>query len=438
MAASTNSVASPCLRAAHHELAHQRRAGTRRGLVGRLGDATIERGIAGQGAQVLADQRPRDDAEHAIEGRVRHADDAAAIRQHHAFVHDFDGQRLAAQHLFVHLAVRDVVHHADKAIDRAVEVDHRLVGEMNPARIATQGLQGQFHFGSFTATQPLATLNGAGMVGGEEHLPPADAVQFLEGAAEEGLEPRAGPYHLGFAVVVDRRFVNEAGGQLGHGAIAEFALSQRIGCLLAFGDVHHHAHQARELAGRRIRDGAILDLHPAELAVGPANFHDEFHGLAGEVTLHARDAGFFPSFADVEALPASAPEFFFAAAIDTLGAQRPFELVDAAGVHCVLVHGAGRQIGNRAVARVIQQQDAFVGLAPGDVARMCNDAHHGRIAERVDRDAFQPAPAAITVAEAVLEAVQILGRDLRGEHGAKSLAHGIGIVGVQELGGIAA
>ena len=36
------------VRAAHRELAHQRRAGARGGLVGGFGDAPVERGIAGQ------------------------------------------------------------------------------------------------------------------------------------------------------------------------------------------------------------------------------------------------------------------------------------------------------------------------------------------------------------------------------------------------------
>ena len=41
---------------AHREFAHQRRAGARGGLVGELGDTPVQRRIAGQLAQVLADQ----------------------------------------------------------------------------------------------------------------------------------------------------------------------------------------------------------------------------------------------------------------------------------------------------------------------------------------------------------------------------------------------
>ncbi len=56
MAASMNRRGVTILRTAHRELAHQRRAGARGGLVGELGDAPVQRRIAGQLAQVLADQ----------------------------------------------------------------------------------------------------------------------------------------------------------------------------------------------------------------------------------------------------------------------------------------------------------------------------------------------------------------------------------------------
>jgi len=267
---------------------------------------------------------------------------------------------------------------------------------------------------------------------------PADAVEILDGAAEKGFETGAGPDHLGFTRLIDRGFVDEAGGQFGHGAIAELAFAQRIAGLLALGDVHRHAHQPRELAGGWLGDGAVLHFHPADLAVRPADLHQELDGLAGEITLRARDARFFPAFAHMETLPAEAPVLLLVAAVDALGAMHPLELVDSRGVHDVLVHRARGQIGDRAVARVVQQQDAFVCLAPGDVARMRDDAHHGGIAERIDRDALQPAPAAVAMTEAVLEAVQVLRRDLRGHDCAESFAHRVGVIRVQEFGGVAA
>ena len=102
------------------------------------------------------------------------------------------------------------------------------------------------------------------------------------------------------------------------------------------------------------------------------------------------------------------------------------------------MHRAFGQIGDRAIARVIQRQDALVGLAAIDVARVGDDAEHRGIVERVDRDALEPAPAAVAMAEAVFEAIELgLGaRDWRAA--AKSFAHRLRIVRVQELGGIAA
>ena len=116
-------------------------------------------GSQGSWLEVLADERAGDDAEHAIEGRVGHADDAAAVGQHHAFVHHLDGQRLAAQHFFVGLAVRDVVHHADEPASPCRRRDDRLVGQVDPARLAAQRLQRQLHLGAFAA---CAAAGGAG------------------------------------------------------------------------------------------------------------------------------------------------------------------------------------------------------------------------------------------------------------------------------------
>ena len=200
IAASTNSAASPsCAPRTVSSLT----SGAPARAAASSADSAMRRssgGSQGSWLEVLADQRAGHDAEHAIEGRIGHADDAVAVRQHHAFVHDLDGQRLAAQHFFVRLAIGDVVHHADEAVDDAVERDDRLVGQMDPARVAAQCLQRHLHLGAFALAQALATLDGAGVVGREKHVPPAEAVQLLERAAEECLQARTGPDDLGFAV----------------------------------------------------------------------------------------------------------------------------------------------------------------------------------------------------------------------------------------------
>ncbi len=146
------------IRAAYGELAHQRSARTGGDLIGGFGNTPVERRMAGHLIEVFADQRAGDDSKHAIEGRVGHADDAAAVRQHDALVHDFDRQRLAAQHFFVGLAVSDVVHDADEAVDLAIGVEQRLVGEVDPTRLAAQSLQRQLRDGAFTAAYSLAPV----------------------------------------------------------------------------------------------------------------------------------------------------------------------------------------------------------------------------------------------------------------------------------------
>ena len=69
---------------------------------------------------------------------------------------------------------------------------------------------------------------------------------------------------------------------------------------------------------------------------------------------------------------------------------------------------------------------------------MRDDAEHRGIVERVDRHAFEPEPAAIAMAEAVLETIELGLGSAIGEQAAKTLAHRLRIVRVQELPGIAA
>ena len=86
----------------------------------------------------------------------------------------------------------------------------------------------------------------------------------------------------------------------------------------------------------------------------------------------------------------------------------------------------------------LQREDAFVGLAAIDVARMRDDAEHRGVVERVDGHALEPEPAAIAMAKAVFETIELgLGVAI-GEQAAKALAHRLDIVRVQELGGVAA
>ena len=53
------------------------------------------------------------------------------------------------------------------ALHGAVEPEDRLIGEVDPARVAAQGLERQLHLGSFAHAQALAAFDGAGMVGRE-------------------------------------------------------------------------------------------------------------------------------------------------------------------------------------------------------------------------------------------------------------------------------
>ena len=377
-----------------------------RGFVGGFGDAPVEWRIAGQLIEMLADQRSGNDAKHAIERRVGHADDAAAVGQHDALVHDLDGQRLAAQHFLVGLSIRDVVHHADETAHLAVRGKQRLVGEVNPARLTAQRLQRHLHVGAFALANSLAPLERAGVVGRKKYLAPAEAIHLFESAAEELIPAGTRPHDLRLAVFVDRGLVDEARRELGHRAIAEFAFAQRVGRLFAFGDVDRDADQAREPAGGRIGDRAILHLDPAQLAIRATDLRRELHGLAAQITLGAPETLFAQVVTLDKAQPAAAPVFLFAAAVDAFGAEAPFELVHTARIHEVFVHRAFRQIGDGAIARVVQRQAAFVGLAAVDVARVRDDAAHRRIGERVDRDALEPAPAAIAMTEAVFEAIQ--------------------------------
>ena len=125
---------------------------------------------------MFADEGSTDDAKHAIESGIGHTNDAAAIRQHHAFVHHFDRQRLAAQHFLAGLAVGDVVHHADESRHAAIERDDRLVREVHPAGRTAQRLQCHLRLGPFSPAQLLASLHGAGVIRRQENLAPAEAV----------------------------------------------------------------------------------------------------------------------------------------------------------------------------------------------------------------------------------------------------------------------
>ena len=88
------------------------------------------------------------------------------------------------------------------------------------------------------------------------------------------------------------------------------------------------------------------------------------------------------------------------------------------------MHRAFGQVRDGAIARVIQQQVAFIRLAAIDVARMRDDAEHRGIGERVHGDALEPAPAAVPVPEAVFESIEFgLVRRLRREDDAEALAH---------------
>ena len=123
--------------------------------------------------------------------------------------------------------------------------------------------------------------------------------------------------------------------------------------------------------------------------------------------MRAREARGLPALAHMKALPAATPVFLFAAAVDALGPQRPFQFVRALRIHDVLVNRAVRQVRYGAIAGVIQGQAVFVGLAAGDVARVRDDSEHRGIGERVDRDTLEPAPAAVPMTEAVFEAIAL-------------------------------
>src|SRR5689334_12265333 len=94
---------------------------------------------------------------------------------------------------------------------------------------------------------------------------------------------------------IDGGFVDEARSEFRHGAIAEFAFAQCIRRLFPLGDVERHADEARELSGDRIGNGAIADLEPAQLAIGPADLRRELDGLAARVLLGARLALLAPA-----------------------------------------------------------------------------------------------------------------------------------------------
>ncbi len=268
-------------------------------------------------------------------------------------------------------------------------------------------------------------------------MAPADAIQLFEGAAEELFPAGARPHDLRLSVFVDRGFIDEARGEFGHGAIAEFALSQRVRGLFAFGDVDSDAHETCELAGGRIGDRAILHFDPAQCAVDAADPRGEFHGFAAQVAFGALETLLAKFVTLDKAHPATASVFLLAAAIDAFDAKAPFELVRTSRIHEVFVHRPFGQIGDGAIARVIQRQAAFIGFAAADVAGVRDDAAHRGIGERIDRHALEPAPGPVTMAKAIFEAIQFRQAVARALKPTKSFEHRVGIVGVKELGGVA-
>jgi hypothetical protein len=236
---------------------------------------------------------------------------------------------------------------------------------------------------------------------------------------------------------MDLRLVDEPRRELRDGAVAELAFAQRVGRGLAFGDVYRHADHARELAGGGVGDGPVARFDPAQLAVGAPDLRLEFHRFARRIAVRARQALLLPVVADEKALPAAPPVFFFAAAVHALRTECPLELVPALRIHHVFVHRALRQIRDGAIARVVQREDALVRLAAVDVARVRDDAADGGIREPVHRDALEPAPGAVAVTEAVLEAVEFRLRLCCMQQDAEALAHRLDVVRMQELRGIA-
>src|SRR6185503_17936715 len=152
---------------------------------------------------------------------------------------------------------------------------------------------------------------------------------------------------------------------------------------------------------------AVLHLDPAELAVATANGDGELDGFARHVTPHAIAARLLPALAHVKALPPPPPVFIVTAAVHAFGADGPHQLVEPGLVQRVFVNRAAGLLGDRAITRVVQRQLVLVRLAAVDVARVGDDAEHGRVGEGIDRDAFQPQPAAVAVPEAILEAVEL-------------------------------
>ena len=175
-----------------------------------------------------------------------------------------------------------------------------------------------------------------------------------------------------------------------------------------------------------------------EVSIDPANRRREFHGLTCQITLRTLAAGFFPANARVKALPAAPAIFVIAATVDAFGSEYPLELVRTLGIHDEFVNGAAGEFGNRAIAGMVERQIVFIGLASADVARVRDDAEHRRIRECIDSHAFEPAPAAVAMTEAVLEAVQVGLRLAGREKSPEPLAHGVDIVGMEEFGGVTA
>ena len=299
IAASTNSAAVAVVRAAHREFAHQRRAGARRGFVGGFGDAPVERRIAGQLVEVLADA-----ASPATTPNMRSK--AGLVMRMMPPLSDsttpscITSTASAWLRSTSSLALRSVMSCTTpmKRLTLPSARRSRLIGEVHPARVAAQRLQRQFHLGAFAPAQALPALDRAGVVGRKEACRQPRRLSSSKLAAEKFRPARTGPDDLRFAVFIDGGLVDESRGELRDGAIAELAFAQRVGGLLAFGDVDGDAHQARELAGRRIGDRPVLHFDPAQHAVGAPDLHGELDGFA------ARDnAACAPGFAACQPSP---------------------------------------------------------------------------------------------------------------------------------------
>src|SRR6187549_415143 len=268
-------------------------------------------------------------------------------------------------------------------------------------------------------------------------MAPSNAIQLFEGSAEELFPAGARPHNLRLSAFIDRGFIDKARGEFSHRAIAEFALSQRVRGLFAFGDVDRDAHETCELAGGWVGDRAILHFEPAQRAVDAADPRGEFHGFAAQVTFGAPETLFAKFVTLDKAHPAAATVFLLAAAINSFDAKAPFELVRTPRIHEVFVHRPFGQIGHGAITRVVERQAALIGLAAADVARVRDDAAHRGIGERIDRHALEPAPAPVAMAKAIFEAIQFRLPVTRAQEPTKSFAHRVGIVGVKELRGVA-